>query len=557
MKSDLQNIIKNSTIKLYSPKVAGNLLESIEVFAPKEQDHGDYSTNIAMILAKLLKEPPRKIAENISQVISSDYHDIIDKIEVAGPGFINFFLKKEFIVSNLVQIGKMSRRYGESEAGAGQKVLIEFVSANPTGYLHIGHARNAVVGDTISKILNAVGYEVTKEFYINDAGRQIDMLGISVFLRYKSLFGADIEIPEDGYQGDYVSKLAEEIKFRDGDKFIHEKPDNVQVINYFKDYSKNRMLEEIKNDLIEIGIEFDNWFSEYENLHSDVNETKIKAALKILRKHGAVEDRENAVWFKATEYGDSQDWVLIKSDGSPTYFIADIAYHIDKIFRGYKRLINIWGADHHSHVARLKSAIKATGEDQEILKVLLIQFVRLVREGEEISMSKRSGQYVTLREVVQEVGTDVLRYFMLMRSSDTHLDFDLDLAKRQSNENPVYYIQYAHARINSIFQKAGEFGLKESNLNLDLLDEYHELEIIKILISFPDVIEDSATNLAAHKLCFYLQNLASQFHVYYNNHRIVTENTLLSEARLYLIKCISIVLNNGLNLMGIKAPERM
>ena len=554
MKESLKDIVRESVSSLYFEGSSEIPVSDIEISIPKKREFGDYSSNIAMLLTKPLKKKPREIAEQISENLSTSHADLFKKVEIAGPGFLNFFINESSLMTELQIIEQQTDKFGHLDSVQGQKIIVEFVSANPTGFLHLGHARNAVVGDAISNILKASGFDVTKEFYINDAGRQIEMLGTSVLCKYKEIFGIESEFPEDGYKGSYISDIANEINEQIGDKLLKEKSEQ-SALEYCRNFAKDRLLQDIKDDLGKAGIYFDNWYSEKENLHGKNN--KISQIIDSLEKNKALENKDGALWFKATEFGEQQDWVLIKSDGSPTYFIADIAYHNEKIERGFNRLINIWGADHHSHISRLKASIKALGHDESILDVPLIQFVRLVSEGKEVKMSKRSGEYVTMREVLEEVGADVLRFFMLMRSSDSHLDFDLDLAKRQSSENPVYYVQYAHARINSVFVKAKEAGIGLSKDYINLLDKPEEVEIAKTLLNFPDVIKDSAYSLSPHKITFYLQEVASQFHVYYNKYKVVTDDEKLSSSRLYLINCVKTVIHNGLKILGVSAPERM
>ena len=556
MKESLKNIVRDSVENLFFSNEDDFPILDIEISIPKKREFGDYSSNIAMVLTKMLKKKPRDIAEHISDKLSTSHPVLFKKIEIAGPGFLNFFINETSLMSELEEIEKQGDYFGQTDLGQGQKVIVEFVSANPTGYLHLGHARNAVVGDGVSNILKACGYDVTTEFYINDTGRQIEMLGVSVYRKYQQIFGSDIEIPEDGYKGSYIADIANEINNQIGDELIKNDREE-ESLDFCKNYAKDRLLVDIKDDLSKAGIYFDRWFSEKEGLHGKKEKNRIDPIKKQLEKNNALYQKDNALWFKATEFGEPQDWVLIKSDGTPTYFIADIAYHNEKIERGFDKLINIWGADHHSHIGRLKSAIKALGYDESILQVLLIQFVRLVSNGKEVSMSKRSGEYVTMREVLEDVGADVLRFFMLMRSSDSHLDFDLELAKKQSSENPVYYVQYAHARINSIFEKAGQSNIKESKDYLGLLDKAEEIEIAKTLLNFPEVIKDSANTLTPHKITFYLQELASQFHVYYNKYKIIGDDDKISSMRLYLIKCVKTVIHNGLKILGVSAPERM
>ncbi len=561
MKEEIQKLVADSLENLRRTNNFVDPYAEIEIEIPKRREFGDFSTNIALILAKKLGKKPREVAELIINNLPEDGRTILKKVEVAGAGFINFFVKEESLINKLVEIETLGKTFGQSDLGRGEKVIVEFVSANPTGYLHLGHARNAAVGDTISNILTAAGFDVKREFYINDAGRQVELLGLSVYRRYEQLFGINKEMPEDGYYGEYIKEIAQEIKEKNGNAFLAEETLHNESVDRCKEFAKNMLLEEIKNDLKDLGVNFDSWYSEQDELHNPLfeldGENKLSMIKKILRQLGALEEKEGALWFKATSYGDSQDWVIEKMDGSSTYFLADIAYHYDKIQRGFKGLINVWGADHHSHVARLKAALRALGFDDSYLQVVLIQFVRLVREGLEVSMSKRAGSYVTMREVIREVGRDVMRFFLLMRSSDTHLDFDLDLAKKESSENPVYYIQYAHARIGSVFEKALEKDLSSSKEFLHLLTIPEEIETIKKLLSFPEVIRESALLLSPHKLAFYLQEIASDFHVYYNKNRIMSDDLMLSSARLYFIGCIKTVISNGLRLLGVSTPERM
>jgi arginyl-tRNA synthetase len=558
MKEDIIKVVSQSVEKIGNNLNFPDLSVDIEVGMPKRKEFGDFSVNTAMLIANKIGKKPREVAELIIENLPEEKDELFNKIEIAGPGFINFYVKEEAIVNKLLQMEAGGEEFGTSNLGNGEKVLVEFVSANPTGFLHMGHSRNAVVGDTVARILSASGYDVTKEFYINDAGRQMNLLGESVLIRYKELFGQSEELPEDGYKGDYVKDIACQIKADKGDSLLQDSAE--QASEYCKQLAKGILLEEIKKDLADINIVFDEWYSEVENIHTVLDQsedTKLNQIKALLNSKGVLEEREGALWFKATEFGDTQDWVLIKSDGSPTYFLADIAYHLDKYERGFDTLINVWGADHHSHVSRLKAALSSIGLDDSRFNVLLIQFVRLMREGKEVAMSKRSGSYVTLKEVAQEVGSDVMRFFLLMRSSESHLDFDLDLAKKESSENPVYYIQYAYARIGSIFRKAHEEGITQSSNNLALLKAAEEIDLVKKLLLFPEVVQDSAQSLAPHKVAYYLQELAAQFHVYYNKCRVVDENKDISGARLYLITCAQTVLGNGLKLLGVSAPERM
>ncbi|MDA2920194.1 arginine--tRNA ligase [Desulfobacterota bacterium AH_259_B03_O07] len=559
MKEDIQEVVYKS-LQAIDPKIDPKDYP-IEVDVPKRKEFGDFATNIAFLLARDLGRNPRDIADMIIQNIPREEKKLFKKVEIAGAGFINFYIKEHAIINKLIDIEKHGESYGNCDIGDGEKVLLEFVSANPTGYLHMGHARNACVGDSVCKILSAVGYDVTREFYINDAGRQMDLLGLSVYRRYEQFFGIDNDIGEDGYHGEYIKEIASRIREENGQELLAEGNKQNDSIEYCKEYAKNILLDEIRKDLNDIGVTFDKWYSEkdelYKILKENGQENLIERIKNELSEKGALDKREGAIWFKASEFGDSQDWVIVKKDGSYTYFISDIAYHYDKVKRGYKRLINVWGADHHSHISRLQAALRALGPDDYLLEVLLIQFVRLLSKGREISMSKRSGTYVTMRDVLKDVGRDVTRFFLIMRSSDSHLDFDLDSAKDQSSENPVYYVQYAHARIGSIFEKAKEKNLFPSNNSLNFLDLPDEIDIAKKLLQFPEVINESAQALAPHKIAFYLQELASGFHIYYNKHRIIVEDPRLSSARLFLIGCIKTVIAKGLGLLGVSAPDRM
>ncbi len=523
-----------------------------EIEVPKNSRFGDFSTNAALVLASVAKKNPREVAKDLVSLLESDKELVFDKIEIAGPGFVNFFLKEKVVISKLPDIVAASHNWGRADVGQGQKIMVEFVSANPTGFLHFGHGRNAVVGDVISRLLEFCGYKVTREFYINDAGRQVELLGESVYCRYRELYGYECVFPEDGYRGDYIKDIAQEVKDIYGESLLQKAFSDAVLI--CRDYAYNRLLEEIKRDLDRLGVRFDSWYSEKKNIYEANGFDKVRQKLE---QKGLIEKRDGALWFLSTQLGDSQDWVLVKRDGTPTYFFSDIVYHDHKYSRGYNCLINVWGADHHSHFKRLKLAMKALGHDDSKLEVILIQFVRLVRGGVEISMSKREGSFVTLREVMDEVGKDVTRFFLLMRSSDSHLDFDLELAKAQSSENPVYYVQYAYARICSIFRKADSEDLRPSAENLDLLTLKEEVAITKKLLEFKEIILNSALTRAPHKLTYYLQELASDFHIYYNRNKVVGDDRDLSSARLYLLKCVAITIRNGLSLLGISAPERM
>lgn len=515
---------------------------SIEV--PREKGHGDYATNLAMVLAGKAGMNPRKIAEIIVENFESD---IVEEISIAGPGFINFKLKNAWLWNNLKIITKRAEDYGKIDAGKGKRVQVEFVSVNPTGPLHVGHSRGAVVGDVTASIMEAAGYDVEKEYYINDAGNQMDILGKSTLLRYREILGEDIEMPEDVYAGDYIKEIAQDLYDEHGEELMEK--DEEQQLEICREYAYQEMLADIEEDLEEFGIEFDNWFSE-RTLHPD----KIEQAIDLLRDKGYIFEKEDALWFKSTDFGDDKDRVIIKSDGSPTYLAADMAYHLDKLERGFDKLINVWGADHHGYIPRMKAVIEAFGYDKDILEVIVVQMVTLLRNGKKVPMSKRAGSFVTMKEVNQEVGTDAARYYYVMRSTDSHLDFDLELAKEESSNNPVYYVQYAHARIHSILDNA---ELKADAENLDLLTHEAELELMKMLAKLPEEIKMIAESRQPHHLTTYAYDLATAFHSFYNNCRVNTDSKELAQARLYLVNAARQVLKNVLTLLGISAPEQM
>ena len=557
MKNEILKIIKDSVDSLGLPETASDNRAELEVSVPKKKEFGDFSTNAALIIASETGKRPREVAQKIAEAIEQGSHDFIEKLDIAGPGFINFFVNEALFTSELREILRLEKQYGASSEGSGQKVMVEFVSANPTGYLHFGHARNAVVGDSVCRILSFCGYDVAREFYINDAGRQMDMLGESVYSALLHCFGIEKELPKDGYHGTYISELAGEIK--ESERCPEVPGDEAAALEFCREYAYLRLLEEMKKDLLDLRVDFDNWYSERTEIHGrGGGEEKLGETITKLEDLGAVEKKDGALWFKASLYGDSQDWVIIKKDGAATYFLSDIAYHVDKYSRGFTSLINIWGADHHSHVSRLNSSMKALGLPPSSLSVLLIQFVRLVRDGVEVPMSKRTGDFVTLREVLREVGCDATRFFLLMRSSDSHLDFDLSLAKKESSENPVYYVQYANARISSLLRNSEQKGIRPSEEHLNLLSADEERNIIKILLRFPEAVHSAADSLSPHKVVYYLQELAAEFHSYYNKTRILdSESTEMASARLCLARCVQVVIENGLGLLGISAPRSM
>jgi arginyl-tRNA synthetase len=527
----------------------------IEIDITKEAAFGDYASNIAMVLASRVKGklPPRKIAEVIREHIQ-DNHGMLAKVEVAGPGFMNFFIREGVWSTLLSDVDALGDRYGSSDYGKGKNAHIEFVSANPTGPLHIGHARGAVVGDVIANIAAASGFSVFREYYVNDAGNQMNNLGKSVLYRYLELLGEDVEFPESCYQGDYIRELAGEIIDRNGD--IYRSKNQEEAVRLFTDYAAGAILAEIKEDLRAFGVIFDNYYSE-RSLYKD---DRVATLLKELEEKHVVYSDGETLWFKTTDFGDEKDRVVVRRNGEPTYFAADIAYHHDKYIRGFDTIIDVWGADHHGYIPRMSACIEALGHDRNSLKIVLIQLVSLLRDGMPVPMSTRAGEFVTMKEVVDEVGKDAARYNFLMRRSDSHLEFDLELAKKQSNENPVYYVQYAHARICSIVRNAGEKGSTipaYEEVDLRCLKLPEEVNLIKTIIRFPEVVEGAAIALEPHRLTFYLNDLAALFHSYYNKHRVLSDDESLSKARLFLIKTILTVVRNALRLLGVSAPERM
>lgn len=528
-------------------------LPYIEVEPPANREHGDYAANAAMILASQIKQNPRKIAQIILDHLA-DEENLIEKTQIAGPGFINFFIKDAAWHEALKNIDEQKENFGRLEWGAGKKVQVEFVSANPTGPLHIGHARGAVVGDVIAGLLSRAGCSVSREYYINDAGNQMNNLGKSVLLRYRELAGEKIELPETAYRGDYIRDIANDILKREGDKYLRE--DEGKTIGYFTDVAGRSILDEIKVDLRDFGVTFDDYFSEKE-LYKD---NGVSNLLNELQTQGFIYSDGETLWFKTTAFGDEKDRVVIRKNGEPTYFAADIAYHQNKFSRGYDILIDVWGADHHGYMERLWAGVQALGHDKNALKIILVQLVNLLRGGEPVAMSTRSGEFVTLREVLDEVGRDAARYNFLMRRSDSHLDFDLELAKKQSNENPVYYVQYAHARICSIVKMAQERGIALpgfADIHPALLREPEEKLLIKMLVRYPEMIYGAAISLEPHRITFYLNDLAGTFHSYYNKHKVISEDENMTRARLFLTKSVRTVLQNALKILGVSAPDRM
>jgi arginyl-tRNA synthetase len=519
---------------------------------PAEKQFGDYATNAAMMLAKPSKKNPRELATIISEKIQ-DSSDLFTKIEVAGPGFINFFVKGDAWAGILEEVNLKKAQFGRSCFGTDKKVQVEFVSANPTGPLHVGHGRGAAVGDTLARILEAAGFDVQREYYINDTGNQMNMLGLSVLSRYKELLGKTSAFPENGYKGDYIKETAGEIHriYRES---LLDMPE-ADAVAICRDYAGKNILEGINSDLREFNINFDIWFSE-SVLYIDDMVGKTLDAMKV---KGLTFEDDGALWFKSTSYGDEKDRVLRKSDGALTYFAPDIAYHKNKLERGFEKIIDIWGADHHGYVPRMSAAMKALGAKDDCFHALLIQLVSLVRAGEPFQMSTRSGEFVTLKEVVDEVGKDAARFFFMMRRCDSPLVFDLELAKKKGEENPVFYVQYAHARICSIIKKAGlsdqkpETGLKY----LKKLVTDDEIDLMKMIAQYPDTVVSAASNLEPHRIAYYVLDLAAAFHRFYNKNKVIGEDHEVSTARLLLVDCVRQVIANCLLLMGVDAPESM
>ncbi|MBW1895517.1 MAG: arginine--tRNA ligase [Deltaproteobacteria bacterium] len=529
---------------------------SIVLEIPKFQGQGDFSTNLAMTMAAAQKKAPRDIARIIMDHVE-DTEQLLSKMEMAGPGFINFFIAPEKWYELLREVHDGGLAYGTSRTGQGKRVQIEFVSANPTGPLHVGHGRGAAVGQTLATILTAAGYEVEQEYYVNDSGRQIHTLGLSLFVRYQQLLGKSIDFPDDGYKGDYIRDLARELIDQRGENLL-DVPEE-EAISDCARFAASQILVGIREDLAAFGVSFDEWFSEQSLYDSGA----VRAVIKDYKTKNIIYERDKALWFRTADFGDEKDRVVVRANGLTTYFASDIAYHKDKFERKFDRVIDIWGADHHGYVPRVSAAIQALGYEKERFQVLLIQLVNLLRDGKPVSMSTRSGQFVTLREVIDEVGRDAARFIFLLRHYDSPLDFDLELAKKESNENPVYYVQYVHARISNILKKAVERGYKEISWAEDFPERINlpeEIDLIKVMARYPEVVEQSARLMEPHRIPFYLKDLAGAFHAYYHDrerHQVVSDDAKLSAARLYLVSAIRIIIRNGLTLMGVSAPESM
>ncbi|OGV96688.1 MAG: arginine--tRNA ligase [Nitrospinae bacterium RIFCSPLOWO2_02_FULL_39_110] len=554
MREVLQNILRSALNKARdSGDIELSEVPSFTVEKPREARFGDFYTNLAMVIASRLTRKPRDVANLIKNNING-YSNLISKIEIAGPGFINFFMTPDFWLEGLRDVVSKDSGYGSLGIGRNEKVLVEFVSANPTGPLHVGHGRGAVIGDVLSNILKKAGYDVDKEYYINDVGLQMETLGISTLIRYKQILGENAEFPENGYKGDYINDIARDIILKKGNYFLQTT--DKESLPFFIDFSAGVILNGIKKDLENFGIVFNRWYSE----KSLYEKGMVDEIIKWLKEREFIYEKDSALWLKASAFGDEKDRVVRRGTGYYTYLASDIAYHKEKYERGFKKVINVWGADHHGYIPRIRSAIKALGFDNKTFSVLLVQLVNLKRGGEVISMSTRSGEFTELSHVVKEVGKDAVRFFCMMRSSDSHLDFDLNLAKEQSSENPVYYVQYAHARICNILKQAEVCKIKIPDvlsINLQPLKLSEELSIIKKILIFPELIEKMAVSLEPHLITHYLLDLSGDFHSYYNKYRVISDDNDLTIARLIMVKALGVVIKNSLNILGVTAPEEM
>jgi arginyl-tRNA synthetase len=583
LKDSIQKLLYDALLLLQDEGILEDIpsQDTIEISRTRDSSHGDFSCNLAMKLAKPAGLKPRDLAGSLVQHLPSD--PSIDNVEIAGPGFINFYLTPLATQSIITQILKQADAFGHSEIGKGQSVQVEFVSANPTGPLHVGHGRGAAYGAAVADLLEAVGFHVHREYYVNDAGRQMDILTTSVWLRYLELAGEELTFPANGYKGDYVWDIAATLHREHGDNYrfpTHavfasipddepaggDKEKHIDALisrarsllddnryRYVFELGLNSILDHIRHDLSSFGVDFDDWYSERTLTEKGaVNKTILR-----LQDAGHVYEKDGALWFRSTQFGDEKDRVIQRDNGQTTYFASDIAYHLDKLERGFDRVIDVWGADHHGYVPRVKAALRALGQDDKRLDVLLVQFANLYKDGQKMQMSTRSGEFVTLRELREEVGRDAARFFYVMRRHDQHLDFDLNLAKSQSSDNPVYYIQYAYARVASVLHQAKEQNLSQGKPQLDCLTESHETELISMLATFPERVEKAALSEEPHQIAHYLRDLANQFHTYYNAHQFLVDDKILRDTRLALCQATQQVIHNGLALLGVSAPERM
>lgn len=586
MKTQIQELITQAVTSLQQQDdLPQDLTLNIQIERTRDKSHGDFACNIALMLAKQAKCKPRDLAQKI--VVALPTAEIVRKIEIAGPGFINFFMNEGTTRAVINQIFESGEAFGHSTVGRGKRVQVEFVSANPTGPLHVGHGRGAAYGATVADLLAAAGFEVHREYYVNDAGRQMNILAASTWLRYLEGCGEAITFPVNGYKGQYIFDIAAELQQTHGDTLKHpasavmenlpadegtEGGDKEQHIDALIERTKtllgesgyktvfdaalNTILKDIREDLQEFGVIYEEWFSE----NSLVGSGAIERAIGRLKASGHLYEEKGAWWFRSTSFGDEKDRVVVRENGQATYFASDIAYHMDKLERGFDHVIDVWGADHHGYVPRVKAALQALGDDVEKLDVLLVQFAILYRGGEKAQMSTRSGEFVTLRQLREEVGNDAARFFYVLRKCEQHMDFDLDLAKSQSNDNPVYYIQYAHARVCSVLRQLEEKGIAwqpADDVQLALLDNEHEQALLTRLSRYPEIVEGAALAHEPHQIAYYLRDLANDFHTYYNAHQFIVDDAALRNARVALIRATRQVISNGLGLLGVSSPEKM
>jgi len=551
---DIKTVLTDAIIKTAKNAIAAGVvkdgtLPEVQLTVPPKKEFGDFASNFAMQSARALRCNPRVLAQYIVENLDCPY---VKKAEIAGPGFINFYLNPDWVYDMLARIVEAGENYGNLPKASDEKIQLEYVSANPTGPLHVGHGRGAAVGSALANLLKAAGYDVEQEYYINDAGNQMNNLARSVNARYLELLGKEIEFPEDGYHGHDIIDTAQRIINKYGDRFLQM--EEAERLEEFKTIAYQEKLAALKEDLERFNVRFDVWFSE-KTLHEA---NKIKEACDRLLEKGYMYEQDGALWLKSTAFGDDKDRVVIRDNGVPTYFAADIAYHANKFGRGFDRVINLWGADHHGYIARMKAAMQCMGYQPEQLEILILQMVRLLRDGQEVKMSKRTGQSVTLNELIDEVGTDAARFFFVMRSIDSQLDFDLDLAKKKSNDNPVFYVQYAHARICSIMRQVAEAGIKvQGKGDYKLLTEPVEVDLIKKLGEYPEMLATAAKERAVQQVAHYVYDLAGLFHSAYNQCRILGVNEDLQQARLAMVMAVGHVVRHALSILGVSAPEKM
>jgi len=529
---------------------------------PRQASHGDVACPVALGLAKAARRPPREVAQAVVDHLDLP-QGLVTRVEIAGPGYINFHLAPAYWTAQLAEAVRQGPAYGRSDFAKGQKVLVEFVSANPTGPLHVGHGRGAVVGDAIARLLGFCGAEVGREYYVNDVGNQMNILGRSTWVRYAQAAGRDVALPPEHYRGDYIRDLGAAILKEEGDRYL-DLPE-ADWLPHFSEQASRTILGNIRAELTAFGIRYDRWFSERELYGGNPN--PVAASMDYLRGAGHVFEQDGATWLATSRLGDDKDRVLVRSSGEKTYFASDVAYHKDKFDRGFSRLVDVWGADHHGYVGRMKAAVQMLGHAPEDLEIVLVQLVSLLREGQPVAMSTRAGEFVTLQEVVDEIGVDATRFYFLTRKSDAHLEFDLEVAKAKTADNPVYYVQYGHARVHQLFAtaEAGGIGRMDADgtphfsgaVDLNPLEDAETLALIRQLAAFPEVVDAAGRELAVHRIPFYLQEVAGAFHAYYYKHRFVGDDPALSRARLYLAAGVGMVLKNGLGLLGVGAPTRM